>query len=157
MRRQKGSAAVYAAGAVVLIVAAGSMVAVLSVSGSAPQNRPVYRIVEPALPEVPLQKIETSGVPDSSLPPEPPTELTLKDGCVYARLVDPEGNAVKLQVEVKPANQPFDGIVSTESGWVLGAGFRNMAVALLPPCEGAKMRARAVDVHGNCSEWVDLK
>lgn len=59
---------------------------------------------------------------------------------------------------IKALDQDFDGTVSAESTWVLGAGFQNLAGALLPTFEGElKMRVRAVDVHGNCSDWVDLK
>lgn len=159
MRSESGSAAVYAAvGAVVLIMAASAVMVVMRISPPEPQPRSFHRVVEPSLPAVSVQNTGVSGVPDSSLPPEAPAELTLKNGCLYARLVDPEGNAVKLQVEIKPTEQVFDGTVSAESNWVLGAGFQNLAGALLPDFKGeVKMRVRTVDVHGNCSDWVDLK
>ena len=68
---------------------------------------------------------------------------------------DPDGDLLRLEVEVRPPSQAFTG-VATHSGSFVPSGFvADSIVDRFPFDTGMKWQARILDVNGASTGWVD--
>jgi hypothetical protein len=80
-------------------------------------------------------------------------ETTVKLG---ATVTDPDGDDVKLQVEVKPLTTAFAETGILESGLVTSGNAAQLSVGSLANGTSYHWRARAVDENGAASSWVSF-
>jgi hypothetical protein len=74
---------------------------------------------------------------------------------IRASLADADLDSMRLEVELRPASQPFTGVATGTSAWGNGPSF-SVEQAGLSDDEGYRWRARAVDPTGRASSWVEF-
>jgi len=86
----------------------------------------------------------------------PENGVTTEDIVVFKAVVtDPDDDQIKLQIELKEFNQPFDGQNLLESGFV-NSGSEAVVSRGSLVVGSYKWRARAVDDKSNVSEWQEF-
>jgi Tol biopolymer transport system component len=75
---------------------------------------------------------------------------------VKGSVSDPDGDRVRLEVEVKRVGVPFDGLGTIEGALANDGATTTVTVPALPRGVGYHWRARAVDEFGAASTWVSF-
>ena len=95
--------------------------------------------------------IAESGITTESSPNDPTKGIIIFKGNVS----DPDGDQIKLQVELKEFSQPFDGSILLESSFAPSGSDITITKDLIS--EGMyHWRARFVDDRGNVSDWQEF-
>jgi parallel beta-helix repeat protein len=98
-----------------------------------------------------ITPIIEGGITTESSPDNPYNSLVV----FKAVLSDPDNDDVKLEVELKEYNQPFDGQNTIQSDFISSGNIATITRYGL--IEGKyKWRARAIDSRGTVSEWMEF-
>ncbi|MBI2930353.1 MAG: protein kinase [Planctomycetes bacterium] len=104
----------------------------------------------PAVPAELEQRIAQTSLADAAQTRE--RRLTF-----LGTLSDPNGDLVRLQVEIKPVTASFDGSELLTSRSVLSGQFATSVAASLSPGSSYHWRARALDDKDAASAWVEYE
>ncbi|MBI2933563.1 MAG: protein kinase [Planctomycetes bacterium] len=109
-----------------------------------PNNRPL----------VPLKLVQYAG--DGSVPLADGSSISETEVTIEAQLSDLDREAVRLQIEVKPLTETFDG-TGLRTSEAAADGRARVRGGRLERGESYRWRARAVDARGAASAWVEYE
>ena len=104
----------------------------------------------PDLPTV-LAQARTDGTPIATGATTPERQVRTS-----ATVSDPDGDDVRIEVEVKPVGTDFDGTPSGASGAVASGGTAEFTIGGLTDDVSYRWRVRAADANNLFSDWVEF-